>query len=146
MVVTMCGGYCHPCKKKAYDLLADRGVEVSTRHSSFAGYMSSVFRRQGATPCANERAEYEFGHRLLAEVVGIILTAGAPQGADVEEIRGRMRRLGPEERTHRLDVLLEARHQPKQDLASVLANAPGCQHRFAPLTRPKPLCDPATDG
>ena len=45
------------------------------------------------------------------------------------------------ERPHRLDVLLGARHQRQQDLASVLADAPGGQHRLAPLTWPKPLGD-----
>ena len=46
-----------------------------------------------------------------------------------------------EERPHRLDVLLRAGHQPQQDLASVLADAPGGQNRLAPLARPKPLGD-----
>jgi hypothetical protein len=45
------------------------------------------------------------------------------------------------ERPHRLDVLPGARHQPEQDLASVLADAPGGQNRLTPLARPQPLGD-----
>src|SRR6185312_15146753 len=46
-----------------------------------------------------------------------------------------------EERAHRLDVLLGARHEPKEDLATVLADAPGGQHSFATLARSQPLGD-----
>jgi len=46
-----------------------------------------------------------------------------------------------EERARRLDVLLGARHQRQQDLASVLANPPGCEHGLTPLAGPQPLSD-----
>jgi hypothetical protein len=46
-----------------------------------------------------------------------------------------------EERAHGLDILLGSRHQPQEDLASVLADAPGSQHSLTPLAWPKPLSD-----
>jgi hypothetical protein len=46
-----------------------------------------------------------------------------------------------EERPRRLHVLLRARHQRQEHLASVLANPPRGQYRLAPLARPKPLGD-----
>jgi len=45
------------------------------------------------------------------------------------------------ERPNRLDVLLRPRHQPKKRFASVLADSPGGQNRFAPRARPQPLGD-----
>jgi len=46
-----------------------------------------------------------------------------------------------EEGANRFRVLLRAGHQRQQNLASVGADAPGGEHRFAPLARRQPLGD-----